>query len=124
MGQDLDLNKKNAVAFYRTAYMGQPAEAVEKYVGAEYIQHNPDVEDGKIGFIQCFQYLAKEFPDKQIEFVRVIAEGNMVALHTHQTWPDGVEYVTMDFFGLMRTGRLLSIGMQYKRFLKKRNRGI
>ena len=44
--QDLDENVKNAVAFYRAAYEGTPRDAVEKYVGAEYIQHNPLVGDG------------------------------------------------------------------------------
>lgn len=39
-----------------------------------------------------------EYPNKSIEFVRVIAEGDLVSLHTHQIWPDNDEYVTMDFF--------------------------
>jgi len=42
--------------------------------------------------------MAREYPNKSIEFVRVIAEGDLVALHTHQIWPDNDEYVTMDFF--------------------------
>ena len=37
MKHDLEANKQNAIAFYRTAYLGDPAKAVEKYVGAEYI---------------------------------------------------------------------------------------
>ena len=39
-----------------------------------------------------------EYPEKSIEFVRCIAEGNLVALHSHQTWPGNDQYVTMDFF--------------------------
>lgn len=35
MKRDLEANKKNAIAFYRTAYMGEPTKAVEKYVGSE-----------------------------------------------------------------------------------------
>ena len=38
-------NKANAIAFYQMAYEGQPTEAVQLYVGAEYIQHNPAVGD-------------------------------------------------------------------------------
>ena len=41
MSRDLEVNKKNAIAFYRKAYLGDPSGAVEDYVGAEYIQHNP-----------------------------------------------------------------------------------
>ena len=46
MQNNLEANKKNAIAFYRTAYLGDPARAVEMYVGAEYIQHNPLVGNG------------------------------------------------------------------------------
>ena len=38
MIQDLELNKKNAIEFYRMAYRGEPAEAIKRYVGAEYIK--------------------------------------------------------------------------------------
>ena len=97
------------------AYAGDPAKAIELYVGAEYIQHNPLVDDGKRPFIDYFTEMAAQYPDKEIEFVRAIAEGELVALHTHQTWPWGDEYVTMDFFRFDTMGRLLSIGMQFSR---------
>ena len=35
------------------------------------------------------------------------AEGNMVALHTHQTWPGNEEYVTMDFFRFDANGKII-----------------
>ncbi|MCM5661694.1 nuclear transport factor 2 family protein [Galbibacter mesophilus] len=90
--------KSNAVAFYKMAYEGNPKKAVELYVGDQYIQHNPAVEDGKEGFIAYFEKMHKEYPNKSINFVRVISEGNLVALHSHQIWPDNDQYVTMDFF--------------------------
>ena len=98
MTQDLQANKKNAIAFYRTAYLGDPQSAVRDYVGAEYIQHNPLVGDGKQAFIDYFNEMARDYPGKSIEFVRAIAEGDLVALHTIQTWPGNERYVTMDFF--------------------------
>ncbi len=94
----LEENKNNAIAFYKMAYEGNPSKAVELYVGHEYIQHNPDVANGKEGFIQYFDRMFKDYPEKDIEFVRCIAEGELVALHTHQTWPGNDQYVTMDFF--------------------------
>jgi len=100
-------NKKSAIAFYEMAYNGKPREAVERYVGDRYIQHNPSVPDGKEGFIEYFERMAAEYPDKTIEFVRAVAEGDLVALHTHQTWPGGDEYVTMDFFRFDSFGKIV-----------------
>jgi len=107
MQQDLQANKANATAFYRTAYLGDPARAVELYTGSEYIQHNPAVGDGKQPFIDYFDEMARDYPDKQIEFVRAIAEGDLVALHTHQTWPGNDGYVTMDFFRFDENGKIV-----------------
>ena len=107
MKHDLELNKRNAIAFYQTAYLGEPAEAVEKYVGAEYIQHNPLVADGKQAFIDYFEEMARDYPTKSIEFVRAVAEGDLVALHTHQIWPGNEEYVTMDFFRFDDHGKIV-----------------
>lgn len=107
MQHDLETNKRNAIDFYRMAYLGNPSEAVEKFVGTEYIQHNPLVGNGKQAFIDYFTEMAEQYPNKQIEFVRVVAEGDMVALHTHQTWPDNEQYVTMDFFRFDENGRIV-----------------
>lgn len=107
MNTDLERNKKNAVVFYKTAYMGDPEAAVNAYVGEEYIQHNPLVDNGKEAFTAYFSEMARDYPDKQIHFVRAVAEGDLVALHTHQIWPDGVEYVTMDFFRFNPEGKIV-----------------
>jgi predicted SnoaL-like aldol condensation-catalyzing enzyme len=89
------------------AYEGNPRKAVELYVGSEYIQHNPLVGDGKEPFIEYFERMATEYPNKSIEFVRSVAEGNLVALHTHQIWPGNEEYVTMDFFRFDDLGKIV-----------------
>jgi len=107
MKHDLEVNKQNAIEFYRTAYLGDAAKAVENYVGAEYIQHNPLVGDGKDAFIDYFNEMARDYPEKEIEFVRVVAEGDLVALHTHQVWPGNDEYVTMDFFRFDGNGKIV-----------------
>jgi predicted SnoaL-like aldol condensation-catalyzing enzyme len=107
MKQDLTANKQNAAAFYRTAYEGNPRKAVEQYVGDCYIQHNPLVGDGKESFIEYFEKMAAEYPGKSIKFIRSVAEGDLVALHTHQTWPGGDEYVTMDFFRFDGNGKIV-----------------
>jgi len=107
MNHHLETNKQNAIEFYRMAYNGEPRKAVGLYVGTGYIQHNPLVGDGPEPFIAYFEKMAKEYPEKSIEFVRAVAEGDLVALHTHQTWPGNDEYVTMDFFRFDENGKIV-----------------
>ena len=103
----LDQNKQNAIAFYKMAYEGNPKKAMELYVGDDYMQHNPLVGNGKQPFVDYFNKMETEYPDKTIEFVRAIAEDDLVALHTHQVWPGNEEYVTMDFFRFDKNGKIV-----------------
>jgi len=107
MREILNQNKANAIAFYEMAYTGNPHKAVEMYVGAKYIQHNPLVGDGTQPFIDYFKKMASEYPDKTIKFVRAVAEGDLVALHTYQIWPGNDQYVTMDFFRFDNNGKIV-----------------
>ena len=48
----LERNKQTSQAFYDLMFNEcKPTEAVERYVGDEYIRHNPIVADGKDAFI-------------------------------------------------------------------------
>jgi predicted SnoaL-like aldol condensation-catalyzing enzyme len=107
MNEKLIQNKKNAVVFYKMTYEGTPKEATDLYVGNEYIQHNPVVGDGHQAIIDYFDRMAEEYPNKSIEFVHAIAEGDLVALHTHQSWPDNEEYITMNFFRFDDHGKIV-----------------
>jgi predicted SnoaL-like aldol condensation-catalyzing enzyme len=104
---NLEQNKQNAIAFYKMAYEGNASRAVELFVGKEYIQHNPLVADGPQAFIDYFDKMHKEYPQKTIEFVRAVSEGDLVALHTHQIWPRNDQYVTMDFFRFTDDGKII-----------------
>lgn len=106
--QDLETNKRNVAAFYEMMFNAcEPRKAVETFVGAEYIQHNPHVVSGKDGFIAYFERMAAEYPGKRVEIKRTLAEGDFVVLHCHQIWPDRVEYAGADIFRLDESGKIV-----------------
>jgi predicted SnoaL-like aldol condensation-catalyzing enzyme len=104
---DTSENKKNAIAYYKMAFEGNPRKATEQYAGPHYIQHNPSVKDGIEGFIEYFERMAREYPEKSVEFLRAVAENDLVALHTRQIWPGNDEYITMDFFRFDHNGKIV-----------------
>lgn len=108
MNDQLEQNKKNAIAFYDVMFnQCQPAEAIEKFVGDVYIQHNPLVGDGKEAFIAFFEKIAKENPGKQVHVKRSIAEGDYVVLHCYQQWPGDDDYASIDIFRFDEHGKIV-----------------
>lgn len=103
-----DDNKANARAFYDLMFnQCKPREAVEKYVGDEYIQHNPHVGDGKEAFIEYFDRMTAEYPGKVAHFKRSLAEGDFVVLHCHQEWPGDQDYAGIDIFRFDNDGKIV-----------------
>jgi predicted SnoaL-like aldol condensation-catalyzing enzyme len=82
--------KEMVTAFYKMVfYDHKAAEAFKTYVGASYRQHNPLVPDG---IEPSVAFLSKRFeasPQASNEIKRVIADGDLVAVHVHSRSNDG-----------------------------------
>jgi len=101
-------HKLDAQAFYDMMFNRcDPRKAIEKFVGEVYIQHHPEVADGKEAFIEYFERRAVEFPGKKAHIKRVIAEGDLVVLHCHQEWPGIDDYAGMDIFRFDESGKFV-----------------
>jgi predicted SnoaL-like aldol condensation-catalyzing enzyme len=99
---DPEHNKQTVLAFVNTAFNEKkPAEAVEKYGGSHYIQHNPQAPDGFEAFIDFVEGFLKQFPQVSYDIKRTVAEGELVALHSLlKTSPEDRGTAVADFFRL------------------------
>ena len=96
---DLEANKQAVRSYYELAFNGhRPEQAVERYLGSKYIQHNPQAPDGPEAFIA----FVKAFPEASVEIRRIVAEDDIVVTHSLLKFSADDERGTVaaDFFRL------------------------
>ena len=87
---DLEAKKEVVLGFYKTAFIDKdPEKALRLYGGDYYTQHNPRVRDGKEAFLEYAKVRVVVNPGRKLSIRRVIAEGDLVVLHTQSVFTPG-----------------------------------
>ena len=81
--RQMEANQQAAIDFYDKAINQKDFDAASKYLGARYVQHNPNAADGPEGLKAFLGFLREKFPNYHSEIKRTFADGDYVILHVH-----------------------------------------
>lgn len=76
-------NRDAAISFLKLASSGQVREAYLQFVGEKFRHHNPFFEGSAEALMVGMEENARKNPDKTLEIKHTIAEGGLVAVHSH-----------------------------------------
>jgi predicted SnoaL-like aldol condensation-catalyzing enzyme len=79
------LTPKEVVSAFMTKFYLEKKvrEAFETWVEPDYIQHNPLAKTGRDAAIAFLEPFFQSHPDASYSIKRIIADGNLVAVHSH-----------------------------------------
>ncbi|MER5699004.1 nuclear transport factor 2 family protein [Streptomyces mirabilis] len=77
-------NERAAIGVLNIAFNEHdPKKAAEKYISAyTYIQHNPNIGNGRDAFVAGITGYVKQYPDISLDFKRTIAQDNLVVVES------------------------------------------
>ena len=78
-----EANRKLVVEFYDRVFNEHETAEAAEVVADSYIQHNPNVPDGKEPFVSFFTGYFKTNPESRAKIVRSATDGDLVYLHVH-----------------------------------------
>ncbi|MFH0989387.1 MAG: nuclear transport factor 2 family protein [bacterium] len=74
-------NKERATSFLQLASSGEVRNAYENYIHPEFRHHNAYFKGDRESLLKGMEENAQEFPNKVYETLRVMEDGNLVAIH-------------------------------------------
>ena len=89
--QECKLKPKEVVSRFMNEFYVEKRvrEAFETWVEPGYIQHNPMAQTGRDAAIAFLEPFFKSHPDIHYSIKRIIADGNLVAVHSHGVFNPG-----------------------------------
>jgi predicted SnoaL-like aldol condensation-catalyzing enzyme len=100
-------SRSAASAYFDQLLVGKDVDAVER-LAPEYHQHNPAIPSGTEGLRETFTAFFQQFPQLVVDRKRVIAEGDLVAIHAHyRTSPEDRGQSVVDIFRVRADGKIV-----------------
>ena len=102
-------NKDAAVSFLKLASSGKVQDAYSKFVGAGFRHHNPFFEGSAESLQAGMEANALQNPDKFLDVKRVIAEGELVVVHSHVQQKPGERGAAVVHIFRFENGRIVEL---------------
>ncbi|HEY1814322.1 MAG TPA: ester cyclase [Kofleriaceae bacterium] len=77
------MKKAIVLDFYEHVVNRRDFAGASKHLGATYIQHRADAEDGSGGLQRFIDRMRGQFPGSHCEVLRTFCDGDFVILHAH-----------------------------------------
>jgi len=78
-------NKKVVRDFYEEVFRKHDLAAVSRFMHDDYIQHNPDADQGSRGFIEFHEGFFAAIPDHCATIIQLVAEDDLVYVYNRIT---------------------------------------
>ena len=124
------MSKKNiATDFLKLASSGKVREAYEKYVSLDFKHHNAYFKGDRQSLLEAMEEASVKSPNKSIEIVRVLEDGDLVATHSRVLRADqnAPEIAVVHIFRFKNNAFRLTVNLNNEkslqevlRFLKKK----
>ena len=77
-----ETNKEVVARFYQDVFLDHDLSRLDEYMRDDYIQHNDDCPQGKVGFVEFFETIFRAVPDFRYSLKRMIAEDDIVMAYS------------------------------------------
>ena len=106
--KELSVNADVALAFLELAASGRGQEALDRYGGLEFRHHNTFFAGDGETLVAAMDEDAQTHPGKRLEVLRIISEGQYVAIHSKVTGSTDRDLATVHIFRI-DDGKILEL---------------
>lgn len=76
-----EVNKRIVADYYARVWNAKNADALPDYIAADYIQHNPQVPNGRAPLQHFLGGFFQQMPQSSFNVARLVADGDLVVAH-------------------------------------------